>query len=100
MGASRAQVFRRVVLPQLLPGLLAGVALAFARGVGECGSVIFIAGNMPGVSEIVPLLIVMKLEQFDYAGASVIATAMLVLSFLILLAINLLDAGLRRRHGG
>jgi sulfate transport system permease protein len=62
--------------------------------------VIFIAGNMPGVSEIVPLLIVMKLEQFDYAGASVIATAMLVLSFLILLAINLLDAGLRRRHGG
>jgi sulfate transport system permease protein len=100
MGASRTQVFRRVVLPQLLPGLLAGVALAFARGVGEYGSVIFIAGNMPGVSEIVPLLIVMKLEQFDYAGASVIATAMLVLSFLILLAINLLDAGLRRRHGG
>jgi sulfate transport system permease protein len=100
MGASRAQIFLRVVLPQLLPGLLAGMALAFARGVGEYGSVIFIAGNMPGVSEIVPLLIVMKLEQFDYAGASVIATAMLVLSFLILLAINLLDAGLRRRHGG
>jgi sulfate transport system permease protein len=100
MGASRAQIFLRVVLPQLLPGLLAGTALAFARGVGEYGSVIFIAGNMPGVSEIVPLLIVMKLEQFDYAGASVVATAMLVLSFLILLAINLLDAGLRRRHGG
>jgi len=89
-----------VVVPPLLPAVLTGIALAFARGVGEYGSVIFIAGNMPGVSEIVPLLIVVRLEQFDYAGASVLAVAMLVASFAGLLLVNLLQAWSRRRHGG
>ncbi len=91
LGATRAQVLRLVVLPALLPALLTGVALAFARAVGEYGSVIFIAGNRPFVSEIAPLVIVSRLEQFDYAGAAALALAMLALSVLIILALNLLQ---------
>ena len=89
----------RVVLPALVPALLTGGALAFARAVGEYGSVIFIAGNMPFVSEIAPLLIVTRLEEFDYAGASAIATVMLVVSFAALLAINSIQVFSRRRFG-
>jgi sulfate transport system permease protein len=96
LGAGRPQVLARVVLPALGPALLTGFALAFARSVGEYGSVIFIAGNMPMVSEIAPLLIVIRLEQFDYAGAAAVGLAMLVLSFAILLALNLLQRALRR----
>lgn len=96
LGATRPQVLRRVVLPALLPALLTGFALAFARSVGEYGSVIFIAGNMPMVSEIAPLLIVIRLEQFDYAGAAAVGLAMLLLSFAILLALNLAQRALRR----
>jgi sulfate transport system permease protein len=88
------------VLPPLLPALITGFTLAFARAIGEYGSVIFIAGNMPGISEILPLLIVIKLEQFDYAGATVLACLMLIASFVLLLAINLLQAWTRRRQGG
>ncbi|MBY0317761.1 MAG: sulfate ABC transporter permease subunit CysT [Reyranella sp.] len=99
LGATRRQTVFRVVLPGLTPALLTGVALAFARAVGEYGSVIFIAGNMPFVSEIAPLLIVTKLEEFDYAGAAAIATVMLAISFLTLLAINGLQAFSRRRFG-
>jgi sulfate transport system permease protein len=99
LGATRWQIFRRVIVPALLPGVLTGMSLAFARGLGEYGSVIFIAGNMPGVSEIVPLLIVIKLEQFDYAGAAAIGVTMLLASFAVLLAINLSQHWLRRRHG-
>ena len=91
LGAGRLQTFLRVVLPAILPALLTGVALAFARGVGEYGSVIFIAGNMPMISEIAPLLIVVKLEQYDYAAAAAVGVAMLLLSFLLLLLINLLQ---------
>lgn len=91
LGAGRWQTFRRVVLPALAPALLTGGALAFARAVGEYGSVIFIAGNLPMISEIAPLLIVIKLEQFDYAGASAIGVVMLAASFLILLALNALQ---------
>jgi sulfate transport system permease protein len=91
LGANRWQTFRYVILPSVLPALLTGFALAFARAVGEYGSVIFIAGNIPMVSEITPLLIITKLEQYDYAGATAIATVMLVTSFLLLLAINLLQ---------
>jgi sulfate/thiosulfate transport system permease protein len=98
LGASTGQVFWRVVLPPLWPAILTGSALAFARGVGEYGSVIFIAGNMPGVSEIVPLLIVTRLEQYDYVGAAAIAVVMLLLSFLLLLVINLLQFWGTRRH--
>ena len=97
LGARRWQAFCRVILPAILPALLTGFALAFARGLGEYGSVIFIAGNMPMVSEIVPLLIVIKLEQYDYAGATVVGTAMLAASFLLLLAINLLQRWARAR---
>jgi sulfate transport system permease protein len=100
LGASRWNILRRVVFPPLVPAVMTGFTLAFARGVGEYGSVIFIAGNMPGYSEIVPLLIVIKLEQFDYAGATVIASLMLVASFILLLAINLLQAWTRRQQGG
>jgi sulfate transport system permease protein len=100
LGASRTSILFRVVFPPLLPALMTGFTLAFARAIGEYGSVIFIAGNIPGYSEIVPLLIVIKLEQFDYAGATVIATMMLVASFILLLAINLLQAWTRRRQGG
>jgi sulfate transport system permease protein len=99
LGASRRQTVFRIVLPTLLPALLTGFTLAFARAVGEYGSVIFIAGNMPFKSEIAPLLIVAKLEEYDYAGASAIATVMLVISFVALLAINLLQALGRRRFG-
>jgi sulfate transport system permease protein len=96
LGANRWQTFTRVLLPALLPATLTGFALAFARGLGEYGSVIFIAGNMPMVSEIVPLLIVTKLEQYDYTGATAIAVVMLMLSFAMLLVINLLQAWARR----
>lgn len=88
LGASRSQTFWRVILPVLLPALLTGFALAFARAVGEYGSVIFIAGNVPMVSEITPLLIITRLEQYDYAGATAIAVVMLVFSFLLLFLIN------------
>ncbi|URI10053.1 sulfate ABC transporter permease subunit CysT [Aquincola tertiaricarbonis] len=100
LGASRAQTFRRVIFPILMPALLTGFALAFARALGEYGSVIFIAGNMPMISEITPLLIITKLEQYDYAGATAIAVVMLVISFVMLLLINLLQAWARRRQGG
>src|SRR5262245_6547644 len=98
LGANRAQTFRLVILPAILPALLTGFALAFARAVGEYGSVIFIAGNMPMVSEIAPLLIVIKLEQFDYAGAAAIGVIMLAASFLILLFINLVQRWSRRHE--
>jgi sulfate transport system permease protein len=96
LGANRLQTFVRVIFPTILPALLTGFAMAFARATGEYGSVIFIAGNMPMVSEITPLLIVTKLEQYDYAGATAIAVVMLSLSFALLLAINLLQAWSRR----
>lgn len=96
LGASRLQVFVRVVFPTILPALLTGFALAFARAAGEYGSVIFIAGNMPMVSEIAPLLIITKLEQYDYAGATAIAVVMLGISFTLLLLINLLQAWVRQ----
>ncbi len=96
LGATRPQALLRVVLPALLPALLAGFGLAFARAVGEYGSVIFIAGNMPMVSEIAPLLIVVRLEQFDYAGAAAVGLAMLLLAFPVLLALNLAQRALRR----
>jgi sulfate transport system permease protein len=99
LGASRWQSFRRVILPIVMPALLTGFALAFARAIGEYGSVIFIAGNMPMVSEITPLLIITKLEQYDYAGATAIAVVMLVISFALLLVINALQAWSRRRQG-
>lgn len=98
LGANRWQVFRRIIVPHVLPALLTGFALAFARAIGEYGSVIFIAGNLPMVSEITPLLIVTKLEQYDYAGATAIATVMLALSFVVLLAINWLQWWTQRRH--
>ncbi|WP_353146985.1 sulfate ABC transporter permease subunit CysT [Pollutimonas bauzanensis] len=98
LGANRLQTFLRVVLPTILPALMTGFAMAFARATGEYGSVIFIAGNMPMISEITPLLIVTKLEQYDYAGATAIAVVMLVVSFLLLLMINLLQAWTRRRN--
>jgi len=98
LGASRLTTFRRVMLPSLMPALLTGFALAFARGLGEYGSVIFIAGNMPMISEITPLLIITKLEQYDYAGATAIAVAMLLISFVLLLLINLLQWWSRKRH--
>lgn len=99
LGASRITTLTRVVLPPLIPAVLTGFALAFARGVGEYGSIIFIAGNLPYVSEIAPLLIVIKLSEFDYAGASAIAVIMLAISFVTLLAINLIQAWSRRRFG-
>lgn len=88
LGANRWQTFQKVILPTLLPALLTGFALAFARAVGEYGSVIFVAGNIPMVSEITPLLIITKLEQYDYAGATALAVSMLIVSFGLLLAIN------------
>ncbi|HWH80774.1 MAG TPA: sulfate ABC transporter permease subunit CysT [Burkholderiaceae bacterium] len=99
LGATRAQAFTRVILPVLTPALLTGFALAFARALGEYGSVIFIAGNMPMISEITPLLIITKLEQYDYQGATAIAVVMLVAAFAMLLAINLLQAWTRQRQG-
>lgn len=99
LGATRIQAFTRVVIPTLMPAILTGFALAFARAVGEYGSVIFIAGNIPMVSEITPLLIITKLEQYDYAGATAIAAVMLTVSFLLLLIINALQAWTNRRSG-
>lgn len=99
LGAGRGQAFRHVVLPVVLPALLTGFALAFARAVGEYGSVIFIAGNIPMVSEITPLMIITKLEQYDYVGATAIAVVMLVFSFILLLAINGLQAWTAKRTG-
>jgi sulfate transport system permease protein len=100
LGASRWQTFRHVIFPIVTPALLTGFALAFARALGEYGSVIFIAGNMPMVSEITPLLIITKLEQYDYAGATAIAVVMLVASFALLLLVNALQAWSRKRQGG
>jgi sulfate transport system permease protein len=100
LGASRWQTFTKVIFPILTPALLTGFALAFARALGEYGSVIFIAGNMPMVSEITPLLIITKLEQYVYAGATAIAVVMLVAAFVLLLVINLLQAWARKRQGG
>ncbi|HMV54503.1 MAG TPA: sulfate ABC transporter permease subunit CysT [Rhodocyclaceae bacterium] len=97
LGANRVQTFLRVILPAILPALLTGFALAFARALGEYGSVIFIAGNVPMVSEITPLLIITKLEQYDYVGATAIAVVMLVTSFTLLLAINLLQRWTQKR---
>lgn len=97
LGARRWQVVRLVILPYLLPAWLTGVALAFARAIGEYGSVVFISGNMPMRTEIVPLLIVTKLEQFDYSGATAIAFVMLLISFVLLLTINLLQGSASRR---
>jgi sulfate/thiosulfate transport system permease protein len=99
LGADRRQTMVRVILPILLPALLTGFVLALARAVGEYGSVIFIAGNIPYVTEIAPLLIVIRLEEFDYAGATAIATLMLAISFAMFLTINLIQAWARRRFG-
>ena len=100
LGAGPWDMFRRVVFPELAPALMTGFALSFARALGEYGSVVFIAGNMPMRTEITPLLIMIKLEQFDYAGASALAVLMMVLSFIILLAINRLQWYLQARHSG
>jgi sulfate transport system permease protein len=98
LGANRWQTMTRVILPELLPALITGFALAFARALGEYGSVVFIAGNMPQHSEITPLLIITKLEQYDYRGATAIAVVMLVASFVLLLLINLLQKWSRRYY--
>jgi len=98
LGATRLQTFTKILFPTLLPALLTGFALSFARAVGEYGSVIFIAGNLPMVSEITPLLIITKLEQYDYAGATALAVVMLLISFILLLIINLLQWWARRRR--
>ena len=100
LGANRWQTFTRVIFPVLFPALMTGFALAFARAIGEYGSVIFIAGNMPMVSEITPLLIITKLEQYDYAGATALSVVMLVISFILLLIINLLQWWSRRSNAG
>jgi sulfate/thiosulfate transport system permease protein len=97
LGANRFQTFSRIIFPTVLPALMTGFALAFARAIGEYGSVIFIAGNMPMISEITPLLIITKLEQYDYAGATALAVVMLVISFIMLLVINFLQWWSRRR---
>ncbi len=97
LGANRWQTFTRVIFPAIFPALMTGFALAFARAIGEYGSVIFIAGNMPMISEITPLLIITKLEQYDYAGATALSVVMLVISFILLLTINLLQWWSRRR---
>jgi sulfate transport system permease protein len=99
LGATRLQTFFRVILPTIAPALATGFALAFARGAGEYGSVIFIAGNMPFKSEIAPLLIITQLEEYDYAGAAAIATVMLLISFAVLLLLNILQSWQRRRLG-
>ena len=99
LGATRLQIFTKVILPHITPALLTGFAMAFARAIGEYGSVIFIAGNMPMISEITPLIIIGKLEQYDYTGATAVAVVMLVISFLLLLVINALQAW-QRRHAG
>ncbi|MES2606551.1 MAG: sulfate ABC transporter permease subunit CysT [Pseudomonadota bacterium] len=99
LGATRWQTFRHIIFPAIAPALLTGFAMAFARAIGEYGSVIFIAGNMPMVSEITPLIIIGKLEQYDYAGATAVATVMLCMSFVMLLVINGLQAWQRKRSG-
>ena len=99
LGATRWQTFRYVIFPTIAPALLTGFAMAFARAIGEYGSVIFIAGNMPMISEITPLIIIGKLEQYDYAGATAVAVVMLGISFMLLLVINALQAWQRRRSG-
>jgi sulfate transport system permease protein len=99
LGATRLQTFTRVIFPAIAPALLTGFSMAFARGIGEYGSVIFIAGNMPMISEITPLIIIGKLEQYDYAGATAVAVVLLVISFLLLLVINALQGWQRRRSG-
>ena len=99
LGANRLQTIRKIILPILFPALLTGFALAFARGVGEYGSVIFSAGNMPYKTEIAPLMIISRLEEYDYAGATTIAAVMLILSFGVLLLINLVQAWASRRTG-
>ena len=99
LGANRWQTISMVILPRLAPAILTGFALAFARAVGEYGSVIFIAGNLPNVSEIAPVLIIIKLEEFDQAGAAVIAAIMLIIAFVMLLIINLIQTWARRRFG-
>jgi sulfate/thiosulfate transport system permease protein len=99
LGANRGQTMWQVILPTLLPALLTGFVLAFARAVGEYGSVVFIAGNIPYQTEIAPLLIVIKLEEFDYTGATAIATIMLAISFMMFLVINVIQAWARRRFG-
>ncbi|WP_394235339.1 sulfate ABC transporter permease subunit CysT [Niallia oryzisoli] len=96
LGASRMQIFRKIIFPELLPGLLSGFSLAFARGLGEYGSVVFIAGNMPMKTEIAPLMIMTKLEQFDYAGATAIAVVMLIISFLCLIIMNIIQIWSRK----
>jgi sulfate transport system permease protein len=100
LGATRWQTFRYIIMPALLPSLLTGFALAFARAIGEYGSVVFISGNMPYRTEITPLLIMTKLEQFDYAGAAALGSIMLVISFVILLVINALQHWSHKRAGG
>jgi sulfate transport system permease protein len=100
LGATRLQTFTKVIFPSIAPALLTGFAMAFARAIGEYGSVIFIAGNMPMVSEITPLIIIGKLEQYDYAGATAVASVMLLFSFVLLLVINALQAWQRKRSGG
>ena len=97
LGANRWQTFSKIIFPAIWPALLTGFALSFARAIGEYGSVIFIAGNMPMVSEITPLIIITKLEQYDYAGATAVAVVMLVISFLLLFAINGLQWWFSRR---
>ena len=99
LGATRWQTFYKVIFPSIAPALLTGFAMAFARAIGEYGSVIFIAGNMPMVSEIVPLIIIGKLEQYDYAGATAVAVVMLVISFVLLMVINALQVWQRKRSG-
>ena len=99
LGATRLQTFTRVIFPAIAPALLTGFAMAFARAIGEYGSVIFIAGNVPMISEITPLIIIGKLEQYDYAGATAVAVVLLVISFLLLLVINALQGWQRRRSG-
>lgn len=99
LGANRWQTFYKIIFPAVWPALLTGFALAFARAIGEYGSVIFIAGNMPMVSEITPLIIITKLEQYDYAGATAVAVVMLLISFILLFAINGLQWWLSRRNG-
>jgi sulfate/thiosulfate transport system permease protein len=99
LGATRAQAFRRIILPTVLPALVTGTALAFARALGEYGSIVFISGNLPLKTEVTTLLIMTKLEQYDYRGATALATVMLGLSFVMLFAINMSQAWLRRRNG-
>jgi sulfate/thiosulfate transport system permease protein len=99
LGAGRFQTVRRVILPAILPAVITGFALAFARAIGEYGSVVFIAGNIPYVSEIAPLLIIIRLEEYNYAGATTVATLMLMISFTLLVVINWVQAMTRRRYG-